>query len=82
MTKCYLFMNDITVERLESKLFCNKLEGKILEWCCPLEFCVMLEMFLCTVMIAISKCDYMHLICSSATEEMNFIFNLKSVTHD
>lgn len=49
MTKCYLFTNDITVKRLESKSFCNKLEGKTLEWCCPVEFCVMLEMFLCAV---------------------------------
>lgn len=53
MTKCYL-TNDITIKRLESKSFCNKLEGKTLEWCCPVEF-PMLEMLVLSVMTAISN---------------------------
>lgn len=47
MTKCHLFWWQI--ERLESGLYCNKWKNKFLEWCCPAELCVVMEMFLCAV---------------------------------
>lgn len=46
MTKCHLFVNDFTSQKIRSELLDNKLESEILEWCCPVELCVMMEMFL------------------------------------
>lgn len=49
MTKCHLFVNDFTSQKIRSELLDNKLESEILEWCCPVELCVMMEMFYHTV---------------------------------
>ena len=43
MTKCHLFVNDFTSQKIRSELLDNKLESEILEWCCPVELCVMME---------------------------------------
>ena len=45
MTKCHLFVNDFTSQKIRSELLDNKLESEILEWCCPVELCVMMELF-------------------------------------
>lgn len=49
MTKCHLFVNDFTSQKIRSELLDNKLESEILEWCCPVELCVMMEIVLCPV---------------------------------
>ena len=83
MTKCHLFVNDFTSQKIRSELLDNKLESEILEWCCPVELCVMMEIVLCPVHYDshISTCDYMHLICGSANRGSEFYINLKLNSH-